>query len=458
MRFSELSLVPTLHSALRELNISTLSPIQRIALPELLKPVAKRASLIAAPTGTGKTLSYLLPVFQSLKQQELDLAAAGEGSTLTTTASGDPRAAAESANEDEGRVQTRVEGQRMGAPFRRPRAIIVTPTRELADQTLRTIKKLSHHCKLRSLVLINGSTTESSQRRYLESGGADVVVGTPGRINKFREMQMLPVKDVSFLVVDEADMLCDRTFLSEWEASILKPVIGAFRRRAEHEKSEARSDVMFVSATPRGGAANGGAPSDTRDFVEKLAREQLLHFQPLMDPQLYSVPKGIQHEFRRLGAQDRIALLLDVLCKKSKSVSMIPKDGRYLVFCNSIDSARAIEYALHEAIPELSAAGGIVSLHGGIPPDKRWEHYQACKSDKARWIVATDVFARGLDTFYVNHVVHFDFPRSAEDFLHRTGRIGRLSSAKDVLGTNTILFSGSEEQGAKELEALCRRR
>jgi ATP-dependent RNA helicase DDX24/MAK5 len=453
--FKHLNLNPALEAALAELRISRPSAIQNLAIPRLLssdayQPPSKmngRLSLVAAPTGTGKTLSYLLPLFQQVKALE----------TASMTAYQQHQQQFGLTNPHFG-----------GEPYRSkaPRAIIVTPTRELADQTLAVVKALAHHCRLRSVALIN-QRNEDAQRRYLEQTGADVIVGTPGRIARFREEGFIPMRALSYLVVDEAEMMCDRTFLSEWEEALLTPTLSLFSRRqaAANKQLQQQQQQQAQNAEPE------AAVQDTRHSVyrtsnlpaeivmvsatvmqnvsstaQQIASQNSLVYEQIVDEKTHFLPSGISHDFVRVGARDKIDLLAsDVLPAK---------EGRVIIFCNSMDSARAVEYGLREKFPEADRARAIVSLHSGIPPERRWAAYDACRSPAARWIVATDVFARGLDTNYVDHVVHFDFPRSREDFVNRVGRVGRLSSPRRKGTSNTVLYTQQDAAEAKDLEEL----
>eukprot|EP00741_Cyanophora_paradoxa_P008171 tig00001265_g7908.t1 len=360
------------------MGIHSPTPIQELAIP----PIKRRTDvLITAPTGTGKTLAFLLPVVHNLKEEE----EVEEGKTTEM----------------------------------RPRALVLVPNRELALQVLSVGKQLAHHAKFSSLAVV-GHKKQSEQRKTMERG-VDLVVATPGRLLKHRERGNVFFTRVRYLVIDEADTMVDPTFLPDLEA-LLVPI-----RRNVEEKGRS-VQVILASASVTGP-------------VSRLCDKHFPGAQRITAPDAHQLPPKGQHHFLRIPALQKQQELLRVVRSRAGQGT--------LVFCNTIDSCRATAHFLAE-----SGVPAPASLHGGIPPRLRAEEWAKFTSGEASVLVCTDIAARGLDTTSVGHVVNFDFPRTAVDYLHRAGRTARAGRP----GVVTNLVAPRDGPLADLLQDALRRR
>ena len=210
--WASLGLMDELKLGLDRANLSSPTPIQELAIPALL---SSNSVAFAAATGSGKTLAYLLPVMQKLKGEELLM---GSSSSSLTEAS--------------------------SRKVRRPRAVIMAPTRELASQILSVLKDLSHTCKLSSVGIIGGDDM-GKQRRSLDKC-VDIVVGTPGRILKHRNDGNVFLGSVSTFVIDETDTMLEQGFQGDI-AELLHPCL--YRGDEDKEKRECRESAPQVVLT-----------------------------------------------------------------------------------------------------------------------------------------------------------------------------------------------------------------
>lgn len=330
--------------------------------------------VVASHTGSGKTLAFLLPLVQRLRDAE---AATG----------------------------LRV---RPG----RPRAVVVSPTRELAAQTLRVAKSLCHHARFSS-ALLSGAEARQLQRATLATP-RDVVVGTPGRLRDLLVEGAWRAGDVRCLVVDEADTLIDAGFGEEVEA-LMTPVLAC------------GGQVVLVTATLTPG-------------VDALVAACIPSAQRCVTASLHRAVAGARHRFVALaGDADKMEALRALMARP---------EGRTLVFANTVPSCRAAEHALAEA------GCASVAYHGGMSGEGRAASLAAFAGPDPPVMVATDLAARGLDfECGVDHVVMFDFPLNPTDFLHRTGRTARAGRS----GRVTALVAKRDAVLATQIEEAIRR-
>eukprot|EP00586_Coscinodiscus_wailesii_P019450 CAMPEP_0172500588 /NCGR_PEP_ID=MMETSP1066-20121228/140448_1 /TAXON_ID=671091 /ORGANISM="Coscinodiscus wailesii, Strain CCMP2513" /LENGTH=536 /DNA_ID=CAMNT_0013274903 /DNA_START=194 /DNA_END=1801 /DNA_ORIENTATION=- len=436
--WNKLGLTSDLVTALEDnLRLRHPTPIQQMAIPAImsgysrLKATATAADddddddatthfqsvAFAAATGSGKTLAYLLPLIQSLKSDEL----------LTP---------------DDNALS------KLRRP-RRPRALILAPTRELATQILSVVKSLSHSCKISSEGLIGG-TDAGSQRKRLEHRPVDVLVATPGRLVKHRDAGHVFLGSVKHVVIDEVDTMLEQGFQAD-VCSVLHPML--YKKRGDYalDGSEAlvpgAPQVILTTATMTNAVRRLlGLPvtNKKRQMVTSdEAKKYTIHLPPnvrlLEAPGLHRAVPTLRQTFVDVGQTDKLTLLLDVVQSASYNSAAKTKTPRLtMVFCNTIQSCRAAEHALVEA--------GIPSLcyHGEINSTDRANNLNTFRNrgkvdtatgggggggEGAAVLVATDIAARGLDVPEVDHVVMFDFPLNPIDYLHRAGRTARASSS-----------------------------
>lgn len=355
--FGDLGVSQGLQAAMEHQGLTQPTEIQVAAFQEVLKG---GDVMLASHTGSGKTLAYMLPLISALKRDE--------ATTGVSTRAG------------------------------RPKALILGPTRELADQLLGVAKSLAHHDKFRAACLSGGHGWEQ-QTRSLQ-GAVDVVVGTPQRVLQHAAKGHLAFGDVQWLVLDEADTMFDSGFGADVRA-VLKPL----RTKANP------AACILVAAT-------------VTKAIKGLLSEEFPSMRRIETTTLHRGVAGSRHTFHAVPATaNKLAVLLQVVEANAG------KRKRLMVFCNTLDSCRATEHHLSEAgLPTLS-------YHGDVPLDGRKRSiatFTDSREDGERHpiLVCTDLAARGLDlTGRVDCVVNFDFPLNAVDYLHRTGRTARAGAS-----------------------------
>ncbi len=254
------------------------------------------------------------------------------------------------------------------------------------------MKQLSHHVKFSSATLIGG-TAHFKLKRSLQKP-LDVLVATPGRLARYFKEKRVFLSKIQYVVIDEADTMYDKTQgFRESLDEILKPI----RSRAQQESCS----IQYLLA-----AATLKPPLDT------LLLEEFKGIELVTDEYSHQTPLKIREEFIRVSAVNGKHLALRQVLDASRA-------RRTLVFCNTIPSCQS---TLH-TLAELGYTA--TSLHGDIPPMVRKTNYESFLSTDNSILVCTDLAARGLDISQVDHVIMFDFPRSAVEYLHRAGYVNR---------------------------------
>ena len=344
--FGGLGLSPALLDTLATLGYEEPTPIQREAIPPLL---AGRDLLGQAGTGTGKTAAFALPLLERIHK--------------------------EGAVDDE---------------TRRPRALILVPTRELAMQVAEAVHKYGHNAFGTCVVPVYGGQAIQQQLRALRRG-VDVVVATPGRALDHIRRRSIELSDARFVVLDEADEMLDMGFAEDLEA-ILDALPG-----------ERQTALLSATIAPR---------------VASIA-ERHLH-----DP----VRVKIHREKAAAGEMPRVRQTAYVVSREHKLTALgrvldIEDPASAIVFCRT----RGEVDQLSES---LSAHGyRAAALHGGLTQEQRDRVMRRFREGTVELLIATDVAARGLDIENVSHVVNYDVPMSPDAYVHRIGRTGRAGRA-----------------------------
>ncbi len=341
------------------------TPIQAEAIPIVLQG---RDVMGAAQTGTGKTAGFSLPIIQLLLAH------------ANTSAS----------------------------PARHPvRALILTPTRELADQVAENVKAYSRHTPLRSTVVFGGM--DMAPQTAVLRMGVEIVIATPGRLLDHVQQKTLNLSQVQILVMDEADRMLDMGFLPD-----LQRIINLLPKQ--------RQNLMF-SATFSG-------------EIKKLANSFLTN------PVMIEVARG------NSTAENVTQIVYKVdEGSKSDAVSFIIRERglkQVIVFSNSKIGASRLARQLEQEGVNASA------IHGDKTQAERMAALEAFKQGKIEVLVATDVAARGLDIAELPCVINFDLPYSAEDYVHRIGRTGRAGASGDAIS----LYSDKDERLLVDIEKL----
>lgn len=347
MSFTQLGLSAELLRAVSEEGYTKPTPIQQQAIPIVLEG---RDILAGAQTGTGKTASFTLPMLQRL-------------------------------------METPVSSRRAQRPVR---ALVLTPTRELAAQVHESVRAYGKHLPLRSSVIFGG-VSMVPQIRSLRNG-VDIVVATPGRLLDHLRQRTLDLSQVEIFVLDEADRMLDMGFIRD-----IRQVIAVLPR--------ARQNLLF-SAT-------------FSDEIKGLST-QLLH-----NPAMVEVTQ--RHVAAENVAQRVYAVEKD---RKRELLSHLVGNGNWqqvLVFVRTKHGAdRLANQLLRDGIEADS-------LHGDKSQGARTRALADFKSGQVAVLVATDIAARGLDIDQLPHVVNFELPNVPEDYIHRIGRTGRAGASGEAL-------------------------
>jgi superfamily II DNA/RNA helicase len=360
MLFSELGLCPELLQAVAEAKYPTPTPVQVAAIPPILRGRDVQA---CAQTGSGKTAAFALPMLQQLERSG--------------------RNPEKRQRRDAGRLLTRA-----AASDRRVSGLVLVPTRELAMQVADAFRDLGRYL-LRPIKVLTviGGVSINPQMMALR-GGADIVVGTPGRLLDLADHNAIRLSEVSMLVLDEADRLLDEGFADE-----LTRVLGLLPDR--------RQNLLF-SAT---------FPPAVKSLAELLLRDPV-HVDVAT---VATTAPDIQQRSIAVDPERRTQLLRYLLQHHGWE--------RTLVFV-------ATKYATEHVALKLQRLGFAArALHGDLSQGARTQALADFKAGRVRVLLATDVAARGIDVVDLSAVVNFDLPRSTADYVHRIGRTGRAGAS-----------------------------
>lgn len=366
---------------------------------------------------------------------------------------------------------------------RRPRAIILAPTRELARQILSVLKSISHICKISSELLVGGDDY-GSQRKRIENRAVDILVATPGRLVKHRDAGDIFLGSVRHVVIDEFDTMLEQGFQNDI-GKLLHPML--YKKKVVTIDEYTSGKVKLVEGSPQiilttatmtqavkrlldrpdlpfnpKRVYGKQAQNDENDSPNNVKIALPKDIRVLTAPGLHRVVPRLKQVFVNVGSVDKLSLLVDLVAggERKKREKLKSGDGGdiplTLVFCNTVSSCRAAEHALAES--------GVVSLcyHGELNSDAREENLMKFREagsdngneDNAAVLVCTDIASRGLDVPQVDHVIMFDFPLNPIDYLHRAGRTARgLSSSTGGDGKVTALVTKRDQVLARAIEA-----
>ena len=361
MSFSSLGLSDALLKAISKKGYTTPSPIQQKAIPPVLEG---KDVLASAQTGTGKTAGFTLPILQLLSQ-----------------------------------------GQQLR---QRPiRALILTPTRELAAQILANINEYSTFLDLKSTVIFGG-VNQNPQVTQLRQG-VDILVATPGRLIDLQNQGLISLAKVEILVLDEADRMLDMGFLRDIER-ILKVL------------PSKRQNLLF-SAT------------FSRD-IKQLAMGILHHpVQVEATPENTTVDAIIQKVYP-VAKEKKTDLIIKLITEGNRK--------QILVFTRTKQGANKLTESM------ISSGIKAAAIHGNKGQGARTKALAGFKDGSLTALVATDIAARGLDIPLLPHVVNFELPNIPEDYVHRIGRTGRAGASGEAIS----LFSPDETVFLRDIEKL----
>lgn len=382
--FADLGIAPDLLAAVAALGYTRPTAVQQQAIPLALPQAHGQRDhlMVSSQTGSGKTAAYLLPVLDALLQLR-------QATVLQDSKARDAQAAAARAEGEPVPRKPRRRNPRNPRHFSpaTPAALVLAPTRELAQQVTRDAIALLRHSQGLHVATVMGGMAYGKQLRELQN--ADLVVATPGRLLDLQRSGKLKLKQVRFLVVDEADRMLDLGF-----ADALAQI---------NTLTAAREQTLMFSAT-------FAAP------IQKLAQRILPAGQATVHRLQIDSPQQSQAHIRQelYWADDRKhkRRLLDYWLRD-------PAIGQALVFACTQIECEALAHELHDA--------GFVaaSLHGGLGQALRNRRLKALRDGRIQILVATDVASRGIDVPTVTHVFNYGLPMKAEDYTHRIGRTGR---------------------------------
>jgi len=356
MPFAKFKLHPDLLRGVRELGFTRATPIQDQAIPPALEG---RDLLACAMTGSGKTAAFLLPILHRLMEK--------------------PRGVT--------------------------RALVLTPTRELAAQIEEHLRQLAVHTPLSGAAVFGGVGMGPQEHAF--RSGVDVIVATPGRLLDHFKQPYAKLDRLEVLVLDEADRMLDMGFLPD------------IRRVLKH--LPARRQTLFFSATMPGP-------------IQALSRE-LLHDAASINLERRSAPAvGIRQAIYAVREELKPALFVELIRRGDI--------GNVIVFTRTKHrSNRLSEYLTSQGVSNAR-------IHGNRSQAQRTEALEGFKSGRYQCLVATDIVARGIDVEQLEHVVNFDVPHLPEDYIHRVGRTARA----DATGDAFTLVSPEEEQDLAAIE------
>ena len=364
-QFTDFTLLPALQKKLATANFITPTPVQSGAIPPALEG---RDVLATAQTGTGKTLSFLIPIIEGLQKLP--------------------------------NIPTQNQGQKQGPQGRgkSPFALILLPTRELAMQVEQAYRTLALDSSLQAALVVGG-LSEGPQLQAIRRG-ARLIVATPGRLEDFLRRKLVQLDQVQILVLDEVDRMLDMGF-----KPAIKRIVAALP--AQHQ-------TLCYSAT-----LESPVTEVVRDYLKNPAR---IEIGSVLKP-----AENVRLQTFEVTTEKKMPLLEHLLRSET---------GSFLVFVRT-------KHGADRVAKKLSLSGwNATRIHGDRTQAQRSAALKSFSQGQHRVLVATDVAARGIDVAHIAHVVNYDMPKMAEDFVHRVGRTGRASKS-GVAST----FQAPEEKG-----------
>ena len=361
MSFTSLGLSDALLKAISKQGYTEPTPIQQKAIPVVLEG---HDILASAQTGTGKTAGFTLPMLHKLSQNQV-------------------------------------------AKHRPIRALVLTPTRELAAQVHANIKTYSQFLDIRSTVIFGG-VNQNPQIATLQRG-VDILVATPGRLIDLESQRALSLSKVEFFVLDEADRMLDMGFLRDIER-IMKLI------------PKNRQNLMFSATFSK--------------EIKKLAHGILNHPVQVEATPENSTVESINQKVYRVAKGLKTGLIIKLILEGGWQ--------QVLVFTRTKHGANNLCKKM------VSAGISAAAIHGNKSQGARTKALAGFKSGEVQVMVATDIAARGLDIPLLPHVVNYELPNISEDYVHRIGRTGRAGASGEAIS----LVCGEEREYLKSIEKL----
>lgn len=418
--FDDFNLLPSIKEgimkgALKGLDTIEPSPVQKLAIPVLTGQTTRHKHtindknpyetfLIAAETGSGKTLSYVVPILDYLKRSEEDSRKNGRAEAKVERVP-TPKAPAKELFDLEIPTMEPKEGKENHG---KPQAIILVPTSELVTQVASVVKSISHIAKFRT-TMISSSFTGTVIRNRLFSGPLDVLVSTPYLLSSLAEASPKVLSKCTHLVADEADSLFDREFV-QLTTSII-------------ERAHALKKLILCSATiPK------SLDTRLRKFYPSMQR--------LVSPKIHTVPRRVvlsvvdvdQNPYRG----NKLLACADTLSQIAKEPSEEGFIKKVIVFVNRRESTTELVSFLRDKGFDAANLNRDTDDRRNTAVVEYFTGPKVCADptahalEKMKVLVTTDIASRGVDTMTVKNVLLYDVPYSTIDFIHRLGRVGRM--------------------------------
>ncbi len=361
-KFDSMGLNPEILHALSDLGFETPTPIQAQAIPVLLN--GSNDLLGFAQTGTGKTAAFSLPMIQKI----------------------DPE-------------------------LKRVQALILCPTRELCMQITRDIDSFTKYLKMKAVAVYGGASAYDQIKKIKE--GAQIVVGTPGRVKDLVNRGKLKVDNIQCLVLDEADDMLDKGFKEDLDAIL--------------DSTPKDKQTLLFSAT-------------MSPWIKKVAAQRMHDPKEIRVAAQNEGAETVEHQFVTVHARDRYAALRRLLD--------VNPDVYGIVFCRTRRQTK--EVAAKLIADNYSAE----AIHGEIAQNERTAAMARFRAKHIQILVATDVAARGIDVNDLTHVINYELPDSPETYVHRSGRTGRAGKT----GVSLTIINMRERGKLKRIESMMKKR
>ena len=362
MKFNDLNLSDPILRSLKDQNYKKPTPIQTEVIPAVLN---NSDIMAAAQTGTGKTAAFVLPILSKLSNPKY-----------------------------------KYKGHQL-------RALIVTPTRELAAQVRESVNTYSKYLSIRSTAVYGGARIHNQKLKLRK--GIDILVATPGRLLDLHNQKSVNLKNIEILVLDEADQMLDMGFIHD-----IKKIANLLPDR--------RQNLMFTATF-----------SDSFRSLAMNMAEKAIEISVTNDNE---TGENINHYIHPVDKSRKAELLIELIKTK--------KWDQALVFTRTKHGADRLQKKLDKVNINSKA------IHGNKTQNNRMKALEAFKNNKVQILVATDVAARGIDIKRMSQVINFDVPTVAKDYVHRIGRTGRGGD----MGEAITLVSADEFRLLRDIEKL----
>jgi superfamily II DNA/RNA helicase len=332
MKFEQYRLSQEILRALDGLGYTSPTDVQEQVIPVALN---RQDLVVRSQTGSGKTAAFGIPICQLVKWEE-----------------------------------------------NKPQALILTPTRELADQVKQDMQNIGRFKRIKAAA-VYGKHPFAYQKEELKQK-CHIVVGTPGRVLDHIERGTLVLDRIEYLVLDEADEMLNMGFIEQVEAII-------------HRLPEKRMTMLFSATLP--------------ENIEKLAHQYMKEPTRIEIASTVTLTDRIEHSLFIVNEQQKFELLRDV--------TIVENPDSCIIFCRTKEQVDRVTEQLDKLFYTCD------QLHGGMSQEVRFDVMDAFKRGEFRYLVATDVAARGIDIDSISHVINYDLPLEEESYVHRVGRTGR---------------------------------